>query len=159
MQNTAWKNTSFHTVPFLFSKEQSDPYLRNATWPKPVAPAMPSDAHTVTFELFSSSFCGACAQTRAVLDEVVRIVPETGVLEHNVASDPELAEDEDIAATPMVIVRDVRGEEVLRASGVPTIDAVLAAVVRARDAASPISGTPRPQPYPRTGSSAPGRQR
>ncbi len=88
---------------------------------------------TVTFELFSSSFCGACTQTRAVLGEAVRLVPGTVLTEHNVASEPLLAEREEIVATPTVVIRDARGAEVLRASGVPTIDAVLSATVRARE--------------------------
>lgn len=90
---------------------------------------MPDEA--VVFELYSSSFCGACQQTRRVLDEVARLVPVASVVEHNVASEPDLAEEHGIDATPTVIVHDSTGAETFRASGVPTIDQVLTAAARA----------------------------
>ncbi|MFJ6652093.1 thioredoxin family protein [Microbacterium sp. NPDC091313] len=79
----------------------------------------------LVFELYSSSFCGACQQTRRVLDEVARLVPAATVVEHNVATEPALAEERDIDATPTVIVHDRQGREAFRARGVPTIDQVL----------------------------------
>jgi thioredoxin 1 len=89
---------------------------------------MPGDG--VLFELYSSSFCGACQQTRRVLDEVVRLVPAATVVEHNVASEPALAEEHDIDATPTVIVHDRGGDEVFRARGIPTIDQALTVAAR-----------------------------
>ncbi len=89
---------------------------------------MPGDA--VLFELYSSSFCGACQQTRRVLDEVARLVPAARVVEHNVASEPDRAEKHGIDATPTVIVHDPRGDEVFRARGIPTIDQVLTVAAR-----------------------------
>jgi thiol-disulfide isomerase/thioredoxin len=85
----------------------------------------------VTLELYSTSFCGACRRTRAVLDRVGDLVPAAAVVEHDVAREPDLAEHHDIRATPTVIVRDAAGAEVLRAAGVPSIDHVLVAAARA----------------------------
>ena len=90
---------------------------------------------TIEFELFSSSFCGACRQTRSVLDRAAQLVPTAVVREHDVAFDPDLAERARIDATPTVIVRS-GGIEVMRASGVPTIDQVLTAAARALDGTS-----------------------
>lgn len=87
-----------------------------------------------SFELFSTSFCGACRRTRAVLDRVAALVPAVTITEHDVARVPDLAEARGIEATPTVIVRDATGAEVLRASGVPTVDQLLVAAARALDA-------------------------
>jgi thiol-disulfide isomerase/thioredoxin len=96
-----------------------------------------SQSAPIEFELYSSSFCGACRQTRSVLERVSRLVPNVVVNEHDVAHEPDLAERHDIQATPTVIVRAGSGAEVMRASGVPQIDQVLVAVARALDLAQP----------------------
>ncbi|WP_238707082.1 glutaredoxin family protein [Microbacterium lushaniae] len=88
----------------------------------------------VTLELYSTSFCGACRRTRAVLDRVRRLLPHVAVTEHDVAFEPDLAESRGIRATPTVIVRAPGGGETMRADGVPTIDHVLVAVADAMDA-------------------------
>jgi thiol-disulfide isomerase/thioredoxin len=85
----------------------------------------------VIVDLYSSSFCGACAATRSVLDEATRLVPAVRLVERNVAMDPEAAAAEDIASTPTVIVRRDDGTEVFRAEGVPTIGRVLGALALA----------------------------
>lgn len=85
----------------------------------------------VEFELFTSSFCGACRQTRAVLDQAARVLADAAVVERAVESEPERAEAQHIEATPTVIVRGPDGAEVFRASGVPNIHQVLVAAVRA----------------------------
>ena len=77
--------------------------------------------------LVSSSFCGACARTRAVLADAARWL----LTEIDVAQDPDAAEMLDIDATPTVIIRDSSGAEVFRATGVPTVPQVLTAAVRA----------------------------
>jgi thioredoxin 1 len=81
--------------------------------------------------LVSSSFCGACARTRAVLAEAVRFLPDATVTEIDVAQDPDAAEKLDIGFTPTVIIRDSAGTEVFRATGVPTVPQVLTAAVKA----------------------------
>jgi thioredoxin 1 len=85
----------------------------------------------VIADLYSSSFCGACTATRAVLDEAARLVPAMAIVERNVAADPDAASAEDIRSTPTVIVRRDDGTEVFRAEGVPTIDRVLGALALA----------------------------
>ncbi len=81
--------------------------------------------------LVSSSFCGACARTRAVLHDAARFLPGAEVREIDVARDPAAAEALDIRATPTVVIRDAAGEIVFRAEGVPTVPQVLVAAVRA----------------------------
>ncbi|MGO4103003.1 thioredoxin family protein [Leifsonia sp. YAF41] len=81
--------------------------------------------------LFSSSFCEPCAQTRAVLAEVERVVPQATVIEFDVARDNAEAEAHGIRSTPTVLVRDASGAEVFRAVGAPTLDQVLVAAAKA----------------------------
>ncbi|MFJ4173240.1 glutaredoxin family protein [Microbacterium sp. NPDC089696] len=81
--------------------------------------------------LVSSSFCGACARTRAVLRDATRYLPDASLTEIDVAADPEAAEALDIRFTPTVIIRDGSGAEVFRAEGVPTVPQVLTAAVKA----------------------------
>jgi thiol-disulfide isomerase/thioredoxin len=91
---------------------------------------------SVAFELYSTSFCGACRQTRSVLDRARQLVPGVTVSEHDVAFEPGLAEERGIVSTPTVIVRDAHGVEVTRASGVPSLDHILVAAARAMDSAA-----------------------
>lgn len=81
--------------------------------------------------LVSSSFCGACSRTRAVLADAARFLPDATVTEIDVARDPVAAEELDIGFTPTVIIRDSAGIEVFRATGVPTVPQVLTAAVKA----------------------------
>jgi protein-disulfide isomerase len=81
--------------------------------------------------LFSSSFCEPCAQTRAVLAEVERMVPQATVIEFDVARDNSEAEANGIRSTPTVLVRTAEGVEVFRAVGAPTLDQVLVAAAKA----------------------------
>lgn len=85
----------------------------------------------LVFELYSSTFCGACLHTRGALSRAVALVPGAMLREYDVALDPDRARDSGITATPSVIVRDSGGTEVQRASGVPTLDQVLVAAARA----------------------------
>ena len=81
--------------------------------------------------LVSSSFCGACSRTRAVLADAARLLPDAKVVEIDVARDPDAAEELDIVFTPTVIIRNAAGVEVFRAEGVPTVPQVLTAAVKA----------------------------
>lgn len=85
----------------------------------------------VEFELFSSSFCSACRQTHALLEQAVRHVPTARIRQHNIAEQPELATEHQIESTPTVIVRDAAGTQVMRAEGVPTIHHLLVAADKA----------------------------
>jgi hypothetical protein len=87
-----------------------------------------SDVH---YELFSSSFCGACARTRSVLQAASGALPGSSLSEHDVAIEPDLAEANGIEATPTVIVRNARGDEVFRAVGVPSVDQAMSAAALA----------------------------
>jgi protein-disulfide isomerase len=80
---------------------------------------------------FSSAFCEPCMQTRAVLAEVERLVPQATVRELDVARDVAEAEADGIRITPTVIIRDAAGAEVFRATGVPTLAQVLVAAAKA----------------------------
>ncbi|MCU1444777.1 thioredoxin [Cryobacterium sp.] len=80
---------------------------------------------------FSSAFCEPCVQTRAVLAEVQRLVPAAIVREYDVATDNAQAEAAGIRNTPMIIVRNAAGDEVVRAGGVPTLAQVLVATAKA----------------------------
>ncbi|MDN4642092.1 thioredoxin domain-containing protein [Agreia sp. PsM10] len=85
----------------------------------------------LSVHLYSSSFCGACTQTRSVLDQVQPFVRDrVDFSESNVASSPDDAERASIIATPTVVVRDESGAELARASGVPTADQVLTLLAR-----------------------------
>lgn len=90
----------------------------------------PVDLPSIQFELISSSFCGACSQTRAVLEHVARMLPTAQLHERNVAKSPEIISELDISTTPTVIVRDASGLETMRAEGVPTIQHLLVAAER-----------------------------
>jgi hypothetical protein len=86
------------------------------------------------FELFSTSFCAACSQTRAVLERAIELVPGATLVDHDLASEPTLAEAENIEHSPTTIIRDGNGVELYRAVGVPTLPQVLVAAARAIDA-------------------------
>ncbi|OYN91165.1 thioredoxin domain-containing protein [Parenemella sanctibonifatiensis] len=82
------------------------------------------------FELYTSSFCGACRTTRRVLDDAVRLVPGATVTELPIESEPDRAEAADIRSTPTVILRDHQGQVRFRAIGVPTVPQVLTAAAQ-----------------------------
>jgi predicted DsbA family dithiol-disulfide isomerase len=85
----------------------------------------------VRVTLFTSAFCDPCIRTRAVLDDVQRLVPAAQIEERDVARDNVEAELAGIRSTPTVIVAGQDGEEAFRAQGVPTVNQVLAALARA----------------------------
>jgi thioredoxin-like negative regulator of GroEL len=79
--------------------------------------------------LYSSSFCGACAQTRRTLEDATGLLGGRVVLrEVNVAADPEESERLDIMATPTTILSGGDGGELARAAGVPTANQVLSLI-------------------------------
>lgn len=82
-------------------------------------------------ELYTSAFCEPCMQTRAIVAEAARLVPDAEVAEYDVANNIEVAEAENIRATPTMIVRSADGSEVFRAAGVPTLAQVLVAAAKA----------------------------
>jgi thiol-disulfide isomerase/thioredoxin len=85
----------------------------------------------VNLLFFSSSFCDPCIQTRAVLEQVARLVPAAAIAELDVARDTAEAERAGIRVTPTVVVLDAEHKEVFRAEGVPTLNQVLVALAKA----------------------------
>ena len=83
------------------------------------------------FVFFSSAFCDPCTQTRAVLTEAARLLPQATVRELDVARDTDEAEANAIRSTPTVIVKNAEGTEVFRAVGAPTLAQVLVAAAKA----------------------------
>ncbi len=81
--------------------------------------------------LYTSAFCEPCMQTRAVLAEVERLVPDARITERDVARYIDSAEADGIRFTPTVIVSNADGVEVFRAEGVPTLAQVLVAAAKA----------------------------
>jgi protein-disulfide isomerase len=81
--------------------------------------------------LYTSAFCEPCMQTRAVLAEAARLVPDAKVTELDVARNNDSAEADRIRFTPTVIVNNADGVEVFRAEGVPTLQQVLVAAAKA----------------------------
>ncbi|KQQ95085.1 thioredoxin [Leifsonia sp. Leaf325] len=82
-------------------------------------------------ELYTSAFCEPCMQTRAVVAEAARLVPDAEVAEYDVANNMHAAEAENIRSTPTMIIRSANGTEVFRAAGVPTLAQVLVAAAKA----------------------------
>ncbi|MBG6237206.1 protein-disulfide isomerase [Mycetocola sp. CAN_C7] len=81
--------------------------------------------------LYTSAFCAPCAQARAVLADAARLVPQARIVERDVARDNAIAADDGIRMTPTVVVLDDSDTEVFRATGVPTLNQVLAAAAKA----------------------------
>jgi protein-disulfide isomerase len=85
----------------------------------------------VKLTLYTSAFCEPCMQTRAVLAEASRLVPEATVTELDIARYEDRAQADGIRVTPTVIVSTAAGDEVFRAEGVPTLAQVLVAAAKA----------------------------
>lgn len=81
--------------------------------------------------LYTSAFCEPCMQTRVVLAEAARLVPEARVEEFDVVRYEDQAIGDGIRSTPTVIVRTPDGVEVFRAEGVPTLTQLLTAAAKA----------------------------
>ncbi len=77
---------------------------------------------------FSTAFCAPCRATRRVLDDVARIVPGVQHVEVDAEHHLELVRRLGIVRTPTTLVLDARGREVVRASGAPTKQAVIASL-------------------------------
>jgi thioredoxin 1 len=69
--------------------------------------------------------------TRAVVEDVRRLVPAAVIRELDVARDEDEAREAGIRSTPTIIVRSDDGSEVFRAAGIPTVNQVLFALAKA----------------------------
>lgn len=92
---------------------------------------MTSDDGSPSLLFFSSAFCEPCIQTRAVLTEVEKVVPQVRIAELDIARDEEESQRAGIRMTPTVVVLDRGNKEVFRAEGVPSINQVLVALAKA----------------------------
>lgn len=82
-----------------------------------------------TLVQFSSAFCAPCRATRRVLHEVAGLVEGVVHVEVDAEHHLDLVRALGILRTPTTLVLDPTGREVTRASGAPSRDQVLAALV------------------------------
>jgi thioredoxin 1 len=87
----------------------------------------------VLLELYTSAFCDPCHRAREVVAEAERLVPGLVVEERDVAAHAERAEELGIVSTPTTIIRRLDGTEVVRATGVPTLNRLMTALAQALD--------------------------
>ena len=83
-----------------------------------------------TLVQFSSAFCAPCRVARRVLGDVAAAVPGVEHVEVDVEGHLELFRRLGVVRTPTTIILDAGGEEVLRASGAPRKEEVLAALAQ-----------------------------
>ncbi|WP_432953575.1 TlpA family protein disulfide reductase [Micromonospora haikouensis] len=100
----------------------------------------PQDAHrallarlgarpgSVTLVQFSSAVCAPCRAARRVLGQVEAAVPGVVLVEVDAEQHLDAVRELDVWRTPTVLVVDPAGRVVLRASGVPVRDELVAAV-------------------------------
>jgi len=79
---------------------------------------------------FSSAFCAPCRATRRVLGEVAELVPGVTHVEVDAEAHLDAVRSLRVLRTPTTLILDPEGREVLRASGLPARDQVLAALAR-----------------------------
>ncbi|MEN0127836.1 MAG: thioredoxin family protein [Brevundimonas sp.] len=80
---------------------------------------------------FSSTFCQPCRMTRIVVQRAVDTTPDVAYVDLDVADHLELGETLGIDVTPTVLVLDAAGAVRHRASGVPSLAQVRAAIAAA----------------------------
>ena len=81
-----------------------------------------------TLVAFSSAFCAPCRATRAVLDEVTRMVDGVVHVEVDAEAHLDLVRRLDVRRTPTVLVLDAAGIVRVRAAGAPRKADVIAAL-------------------------------
>ena len=122
------------TVPV--SHEPHPPVDRVVDQPQDPSPDLPlaEVGHELgdraTLLQFSSAFCAPCRVTRRVLGEVASAVPGVTHVELDAEQHLDLVRRLHVARTPTTLVLDAQGEEVSRATGAPTRDAVLGTLAR-----------------------------
>ena len=82
----------------------------------------------VTMVQFSSAFCSPCRATKALLEDMVKTMPEVRYAHIDAESHLELVRQLDIRSTPTTLFLNAAGVEVGRAMGTPKRSQVLAAV-------------------------------
>jgi len=82
----------------------------------------------VTMVQFSSAFCSPCRATKALLEDMVKTMPDVRYAHIDAESHLELVRELDIRSTPTTLFLNSAGVEVGRAMGTPKRSQVLAAV-------------------------------
>lgn len=82
----------------------------------------------VTMVQFSSAFCSPCRATKALLEDMVKTMPDVRYAHIDAESHLELVRKIDIRSTPTTLFLNSDGIEVGRAMGTPKRSQVLAAV-------------------------------
>jgi len=82
----------------------------------------------VTMVQFSSAFCSPCRATKALLEDMVKTMPDVRYAHIDAESHLELVRKIDIRSTPTTLFLNGEGVEVGRAMGTPKRSQVLAAV-------------------------------
>ena len=82
----------------------------------------------VTMVQFSSAFCSPCRATKALLEDMVKTMPDVRYAHIDAESNLELVRKLDIRSTPTTLFLNGDGIEVGRAMGTPKRSQVLAAV-------------------------------
>ena len=82
----------------------------------------------VTMVQFSSAFCSPCRATKALLEDMVKTMPDVRYAHIDAESHLELVRQLDIRSTPTTLFLNAAGVEVGRAMGTPKRSQVLAAV-------------------------------
>ena len=82
----------------------------------------------VTMVQFSSAFCSPCRATKALLEDMVKSMPDVRYAHIDAESHLELVRELDIRSTPTTLFLNASGVEVGRAMGTPKRSQVMAAV-------------------------------
>jgi len=82
----------------------------------------------VTMVQFSSAFCSPCRATKALLEDMVKTMPDVRYAQIDAESHLELVRKLDIRSTPTTLFLNAAGVEVGRAMGTPKRSQVMAAV-------------------------------
>ena len=82
----------------------------------------------VTMVQFSSAFCSPCRATKALLEDMVKTMPDVRYAHIDAESHLEMVRKLDIRSTPTTLFLNSAGVEVGRAMGTPKRSQVLAAV-------------------------------
>ena len=82
----------------------------------------------VTMVQFSSAFCSPCRATKALLEDMVKTMPDVRYAHIDAESHLELVRELDIRSTPTTLFLNASGVEVGRAMGTPKRSQVMAAV-------------------------------
>jgi thiol-disulfide isomerase/thioredoxin len=82
----------------------------------------------VTMVQFSSAFCSPCRATKALLEDMVKTMPDVRYAHIDAESNLELVRKIDIRSTPTTLFLNSDGVEVGRAMGTPKRSQVLDAV-------------------------------